>query len=65
MKKCKLSPSPCQEQVEPCKDVLIRKCDGFPPPSDPEQCKETFLPCCDFLASCNSSAAMECLLQDV
>jgi hypothetical protein len=64
-KKCKADANDCQTQTEPCIAVVTRKCDGVPEPNDPEQCKAEFLPCCDFLANCNSAAAMECLLQDV
>lgn len=64
-KKCKADVNDCETQTEPCIAVVTRKCDDLPPPNDPEQCKATFLPCCEFLTSCNSAAAMECLLQDI
>jgi hypothetical protein len=40
----------CKAQVRQCNLVLGVACDAN---DDPAACKEAFLPCCDFLATCN------------
>jgi hypothetical protein len=45
-KKCK---NPCQAQVGQCTLVLSLTCNTS---SDPEACKEEYLPCCDYVATC-------------
>jgi hypothetical protein len=61
-KKGKGGKNPCTAQTGQCLTVITEKCAGQP---DPEQCEAEFLPCCEFFATCNTSAALECILKDV
>jgi hypothetical protein len=47
----------CKAQVGQCETVLNIACaDDI----DPDAYREAFLPCCDFLATCNAGAMLEC-----
>jgi hypothetical protein len=55
-KKCK---DKCKAQVGQCTLVANLVCNGGP---DPEVCKEKFLPCCDFLATCQAGEMLQCII---
>lgn len=55
-KKCK---DKCKAQVSQCTLVANLTCNAG---NDPEGCKEAFLPCCDFLATCKVGEMLQCIL---
>lgn len=48
----------CQKQDAQCIDVWEGLCAEE---EDPEQCQDTFLPCCAFLAQCQATAYFACV----
>jgi hypothetical protein len=55
-KKCKAK---CKAQVGQCQTVLEIACTEA---SDPEDCRQQLLPCCDQAATCNAGAMLSCVL---
>jgi hypothetical protein len=47
----------CKAQVSQCTLVLGVACAVN---DDPDACRAAFLPCCDFLATCNAGAMLDC-----
>lgn len=47
----------CKEQVSQCTLAFGVACAAN---DDPDACRAAFLPCCDFLATCNAGAMLEC-----
>jgi hypothetical protein len=47
----------CKAQVGQCTLAFTISCSGA---ADPEACRQTFLPCCDFLGTCNAGGMLQC-----
>jgi hypothetical protein len=48
----------CKAQVGRCRSFFIAGCAS----GQAAECEATFLPCCDFLATCNGVGMLECVI---